>query len=316
MATYYNLSLQNPTDASIPLKFDVSLNIPFIKKPSDYDVSIVRFVLPNFETPLLTFSDNFYKMYMSYNGSSVNQFIQFVSRDSNSSNRSVWDMAQIIQMLNATIGTLYTALDAIVTLPTSDMPYFTYSETSKLITFTANKNYFASSLATPIVISFNSPLLTWLFGLPSFGRIPDALGVPTVYDLLVIDLKNNTVSTNYYAMTAQAPSTDILSDFDRVVITSNLPIANEYSGTATALPIIQDYTPGDLDVSTFYNKIVYNAVTPYRQTRLIGDSAFYSIRMDCYVQNSSGTLFPMLLPPHQGANIKIMFTEHDRNNYA
>jgi hypothetical protein len=221
-----------------------------------------------------------------------------------------------MQMLNATIGTLYTALNAIATLPTTDMPYFTYSETTKLISFTANKNFFASNLSTPIVLSHDESLLTWLYGMPSFGRNIDVNGIPQIYDILVIDFKNNTVSTNYYVMTQQASSFDRMNDFDRIVITTSLPIANEYVGESTALPIIQDYCPADLDISTYYNNMVYNAVVPYRQTRMISDSPFYAVKFDCYTSDIAGTYRPIYLPPNNSANIKLMFIKHERNPFC
>lgn len=322
MALYYNLALQNTTSSYIPLRFDVGLNIPFIDKPSDYDVSIIRFVLPNFDTPITKYSltDNTkYLMTMSYNSNSVTQHVPFVPYTSISGDNNIWDMQQIIQMLNATIGTLYTALNGIATLPTSDMPYFTYSETTKLISYTANKNYFASNLSTPIVVSIDTNLLKWLYGIPLYGRLPNSDGYPTIYDFMVIDLKNNTVSTNYLVMVQQAPTFAQITDFDRIVLTTSLPIANEYLGTTTTLPIIQDYCPADLDISTFHNNIVYNAVVPYRQTRLISDSPFYSIRFDCFIASIGSdpdTLRAMVLPPNCSANIKLMFTKHERNNFA
>lgn len=318
MSIYYNLALQNTTNESIPLRFDVALSIPFIQKPSDYDVSVVRFVLPNFDNPFLTYDTDpdFHNMSMSYNGHTVSHHVDYIPRTSLVNDYSIWDVQQCMQMLNATIGQLYTALNAVVTLPTSDMPYFTYSEETKLITFTANKNYFASNLSTPIVVTIDESLLNWLYGLQSFGRVPNSAGVPTLYDILVIDLHNNHVGTDYLEMTQQASSFDRMTDFERIVLTTNLPIANEYLGTSTTLPIIQDYCPSDISVDTFYNNIVYNAIVPYRQTRLISDCAFYSLRFDCYVAHVNGTLKPMILQPNNSANIKLMFTKHERNNFA
>lgn len=324
MALSYNLNISNTTNAPIPLRFDVPLNIPFLGKPSDYDVSIVRFVLPNFDVPFLTYKDtatlpdgsvvSINDMKMSYNGNSVTQHVNFLPRTTIPNTRGIWDLQQCMQMLNTTIASMYTALNAIATLPTSDMPYFTYSETTQLISFTANKNYFASNLSTPIVVSFDESLLMWLYGFPLYGRdIVD--NTPTTYDMLVVDLKDN-VTGNYIVMTQQAPSFDRMTDFERIILTTNLPIANEYLGTSTALPIIQDYCPADLNVSTFYNNIVYNAITPYRQTRLLSDSPFYSIRVDCYVAKVSGELVPMTLQPHNSANIKFQFIKHDRNPYC
>lgn len=326
MPLYYNMTLQNTTGHSIPLRFDTNLNIPFIDKPSDYDVSIVRFVLPNFENPIMIYKDtatlengttvSINNMKMSYNGNTVTKHVAYIPQTSNVTTQSIWDIQHCILMLNTTISSLYTDLNAIATLPTSDMPYFTYSETTKLISFTANKNYFASSLSTPIVISVDLSLLAWLYGFPLYGHTPDIYGVPTTYDFLVRDLHNNTVNTNYFVMTQQAPSFDRMRDFDRIVITTNLPIQSEYLGTSSTMPIIQDYYPADMSIDQYYNNIVYNAVVPYRQTKLISDVPFYSMKFDCYAADIAGNLTPMILQTNNAANLKLMFSKHSENNYG
>jgi len=314
MSKYYNLTLRNTSGVSIPMRFDIPLNIPFLQKPSDYDVSVIRFKLPNFTTPIMAYSSHpgdLHNMEMRYNGNTVSHHVDMINWSSNPASTNIWTVSNIILMLNTTIGQLYTALNAIATLPTSDMPYFTYDTTTKLIALTANKNYFASSLTTPIILSIDTALLTWLYGLPTYKNFATEM-----LDFVIFDLKNNTYDTNYYRMIQEAPTFDNMATFDRVVLTCNLPIANEYVGESTALPIIQDYVPGDLDISTYFNSIVYNAIVPYRQTRLLSDTPFYSVKFDCYTVDSREIYTIMELPPNGTANIKLMFCLHDRNKYA
>lgn len=308
MSKYYNLQLQNNGTSSIPMRFNTTLSIPILEKPSDWDVSVIRFRLPNYATPLFTYINNYFKMTMSYNNNSSTQDVDFIVRDINLP-LAVFDIQQVIQMLNKTIGDLYTSLNAIATLPTSDMPYFTYNETTKLISYISNKNYFLSSLSTPIVITVNEAVYTWLMGFPAYFN-------GTNYNLQVINESGSNVSGDYITMKQQAPSLDLMSDFGGVLLTSDLPIANEYVGSNISMPIIQDYSPSDLDISTFSNFITYNAIVPYRMTRLISDCSFYSVKFDCYVVNSAGTLSIMELPPNCSANIKLQFIKHERNPYA
>lgn len=312
MPVYYNLVLNNTTNSSIPLRFDQQLNIPFIQKPSEWDVSIIRFVLPNLNTRLFTFVDGDYEMSMYYNGHNIVQPIVYIPHSSDTTFRGVWDIQHMIDMMNATIGTLYTALNAVVTLPTNDMPYFTYDNVTQLISMTANKTYFASNIPLPIIIGINQKMLNFLEGMQFAFSIPNG----TFYEIIVADYNNNEITTGYYTMTQQAPTFAIYSDFNSVVLTTNLPIQNEFLGSATTLPIIQDYCPADLNITTYHNPIVYNSVVPYRQVSMISDQAFYSIRFDCFISNTAGLLTPMTLPPNSSANIKLMFTKKAHNQYA
>lgn len=309
MPIYYNLVLNNTTNSSIPLRFDQQLNIPFIQKPSDWDVSIIRFVLPNFENPIFTFIDGNYDISMSYNGHTVTQQIVYIPETTDTTYRGIFEIQHMILMLNSQIASLYTALNGIVTLPTTDMPFFEYNEGTGLISYVANKSYFASDLSLPIVISVSQTTFKFLQGLPVYSH-------QTYYDLLVRDTGNNELTTGYYTMTQQSPSFANYSDFNSVVLTTNLPIQNEFLGSATTLPIIQDYCPADLNITTYHNPIVYNAVVPYRQVSLVSDQSFYSIRFDCFISNTAGNLTPMTLPPNSSANIKLMFTKKAHNQYA
>jgi hypothetical protein len=306
MSKYITIQTSNTTDDSIPLSFHASYPIPVVSNPCDYDACVIRFKVPNFETPLFTFKENYYKMYMSYNGTSVNKYVTCEERFTPPT-KQVYEYQQIVQMLNATVTSLFGTLGALVTLPTANIPYFTYSETTTLFSFVSHKDYYMTDLATPIVISVNYPLFMWIAGLPC-SQSPNI-------NILVLDAKNN-VSGNYVTMTQQCNTLDLISDFASIVLTSNLPCSNEYVGDFARLPILQDYTPSDLDISTFYNSIVYNAVTPYRQVRLNGNAQIYDITIDAYIVDVNGTLTRCLLPPLQTANIKLMLTEHNRNKYA
>ena len=326
MSLYYNLKLLNTTNTSIPIRFDQQLNIPFIQNPNDWDVSIIRFDLPNFETPIMSFDTSIlYNMTMTYNGHSVTQSLTYVKRTSITNDTFIYDIFQMMEMLNNQIGLLYTALNGIITLPTSDMPFFEYNPVTQLISITGLTANFASSLTLPITLSFDNALMTWLYGMPFYGTLPDSNNTPQLYTILFIDYKINTVNTNYLKMTQQAPSFDNYSSgLSSVVITTNLPIQNEFIGGSTVMPIIQDFVPSDKTVTTYYNRIVYNAIVPYRQVSLVSNSAFYNIKMDCYtasiglnIEKQPDIIYtPMYVPSGGNASIKLMFTKKSHNKYA
>jgi len=324
MPLFYTLQVNNNSGTFSRLTFTANLNIPLMGNPAEYDVSVIRFKLPNYSTPLFTFVDGRYVMYLSYNGTTVSAPVIYIPQNSIVGTRVVFQMQGYIQMLNTTINTLYGLMNAIVTLPTAEQPYFAYNEVTKLITFTANTNDYGETLATPIALYCNEALFQQL-GFPTYWS-------PTAnFRIRVFDTKNNTVSTNYYVMSQQQPTLDLISDFTGIILTTNLPIKNEFSGIGevntgvstgsignfnVATPILQDFVPQDLTMDTYSNSLVYNAITPYRQAELVSNSPFYSIVITAYSVNVAGTSTQLNLPPYGSANIKLMFTKKSENKFA
>lgn len=325
---FYTITVNNTTGIIQPLTFDVNVSRPFLQKPSDYCVSVVRFKIPNYNTPLFRFVDGAYLMTMSYNSVSVTLPVIYIPQNSISGSRTVYEVQGYIEMLNTTIGSLYTALNGLVTLPTSDMPYFTYDEETQLITYTANKQYFLTSIALPIQIQVNQALYQTISGFPTYYD-----NVTDKFLLWVKDYHDNTVTiggTNYIQMTQQNSSIPQMIDFGGLVLTSNMPIANEYIGSTfinpsystqagiqeIVLPVLQDYVPSDFDMSTFWQNLVYNAIVPYRQCSLLSDTPFSNIRIDAYSVNNLGSLSRINISPNGSASIKLMFTKKKENKYA
>ncbi len=194
-----------------------------------------------------------------------------------------------------------------------DLPYFTYNTTTQLISLTANKNYYLNSLTTPIYIGINESLQKLLQGL--LFTVTNPINPPNTY-WFVINNKNNNITGNYVFITQEALYFSNWIDFDSIVITTTMPIANEYQGSNIALPILSDFSPSDITINNFHNPIVYNPATPYRQYPLITESPFYDIKCYCYISSISGELRPIEVGPGQSANIKLMFTPKKTNKYA
>jgi hypothetical protein len=372
-----------------------NLNIPILKKPSDYDVSVVRFNLPGYNIPYFKFptydplidqKDLRFKISLSYNGL-VSTLPVVYDSNLQSTDGYIWEIQAFITMLNQTIQYLYQNLSTLVSIPntytivnptfttgtniftlaghgltngqsfillsplgsinmgvyfvinatlntfqlsntiygpaiigdttgtiqgsTVDLPYFAYSETNQLISFTSNINYYLYNLSNPIKLSINTILLPYLQG---FTTHYDST-LQARYIILVLNTNNN-VSGEYIKMTQSGFYFSNWLDFDSILITTNLPIANEYQGSSTALPILSDFVPSNVSISNFHDPIIYNTITPYRQYPLISDSPIYDITCYCYLSSTSGELRPILIGPGQSANIKLMFTPKKTNKYA
>jgi hypothetical protein len=332
MPLYYTLQYNNVSGVLKPLEFNASFQRPLIENPQEWDVSVIRFKIPNYETPIFTFTDNLYYMSLEYNGTYARLPVKYIPQNDAVNNRHVFEIQGFIAMLNYTIkngdplpaNCLYNEIQKTVMLPTSVMPYFVYDETTKLISLIANDK-FLDTQTTPIRLFVNNALYQMIQGFPTYHytNIHE-------FHLLVQDYYNyNLYNTTYYKMTQQAPSFGLMSDMSGLILTSSLPIQNESTGIQfsvptdvmnqgqqVSVPILQDFIPTELDISTFSKDIVYNAITPYRQVEMISNSPIYNVNVKAYIQNISGTLTQTQMPPYASANIKLMFTKKKDNKYA
>jgi hypothetical protein len=321
---FYTLNVSNQTNIAQKLSFEAnSTSAAILEKPDDYDVSIIRFSIPNINTPILTFKDDYFYMKMEYNGHITAAFpVVYINQNALVSVKSVWDIQNIIDMLNVTLTTCFNTLNGIITLPTSAIPYFIYDEKTCLISFNSDVRYYEASLTNPIKIYYNLPLLNILSGIGSYEVIQGGVSWYLMYP------KNRIINvvSNILTIAQQAPTIDLYSSFKGLVFTTNLPIKNEttsysYIGGNISqpftIPILQDYLPTDLIVSTFYNNIVYNAVgSPYRQTSLVSSTHLTNMKIDVYYLDSSFNLNSITVAPNLSSSIKLMFTKKLQNKYA
>jgi len=301
MQKYINLVQSNVSTEPVALKFNQNTITPFVDNASEYQLTVIRFVLPNFHTPLFKFIDDTYKISMTYKTFSVTESVVYTVR-STPDDHSVYEIQHFIDMLNTTLVTAMTNLNVLVTLPSLDAPYFIYDIDSQLISLVATKAYFDENLTYPLRIYLNNTLFKKICGMPV---ITTAI-TDKDYQILIQDAKNNTYTTGYYQITQQSSSFDNMVDFNSIVMTTSLPIECEFTGQAYGIPILSDYCPTDMTIKNFYNNITYNATYNYRQANLVSNSPIYNFDINCYWSDKAGILTPLKLPVNNSANIKIM----------
>ncbi len=321
MPKWFNIAVSNDTPGSVPLKMTQDLTTFLIERPEEYDASIVRFDIPNYASPLFKFQTDFYYMSMSYNGHSVTFPVAkdpiVLVRD------YIYAWQSYIYMVNDCLQDLWTALNALIVLPSTVVPFFAYDESSRLTSLIVDKSAYLATLPVPIKISVNDAFLTKIGGFPMGFNGQPSTGTNTPFQFLILDLKLNTSinpdnedpSYKAITMTQQDQSFDNIIDLNSVVITTNLPIVKEFQGSATALPIMNDFVINDVTIATFRNRIVYNAITPYRQVHMQGSQPFRNISFDIFYSDAEFNLTPVSLGPNQSASIKIMFTEKRNQIY-
>jgi hypothetical protein len=234
MPKWFNIAVSNDTQGSVPLKMTQDLTTFLIERPEDYDASIVRFDIPNYASPLFKFQTGFYYMSMSYNGHSVTLPVAkdpiVLVRD------YIYAWQSYIYMVNDCLQALWTALNALIVLPSTVVPFFAYNESSRLTSLIVDKSAYLATLPIPIKISVNDSFLTKIGGFPMGFNGQPSTGTNTPLQFLILDLKLNTSVINgvtSITMTQQDQSFDNIIDLTSVVITTNLPIVKEFEGSAT-----------------------------------------------------------------------------------
>lgn len=319
---YYTLTQTN-TDMvkSVPIILDGNLTCYLMEHASDYDVSVIRFSIPNYSSPMFRFIDNGYWIRLAYGVNQVTQPVVYDPVGYSATNRDIYALDLFIRMLNTTLTSLCTAfVSAYGALPSAVVPYFWYDKEAMLIKLYTDSTYDIDAMS-PVSISINNLLIGKLSGFSiggpvafTHGGMNDEIWRINIFDF---NVNHQTISgTDYIVTTEQGIHSDSLIDMEGVIIQSNLPTNNEQLQQAKGLPILQDYALNDENIQLFRNRIVFNAVTPFRQVPMIGDGPLRSVICSVWSVSSDGNITPMLLAPKESAGIKLMFSLKSSNPWA
>jgi hypothetical protein len=320
MPKFFSLSASNPSVGNVPLILSQDLTTFLLDRPEDWDVSIIRFDIPNSTTPMFTFKSNFYYLNMTYNTHSVTLPVSLDPLIT-PANPQFYSWQAYIYLVNECLQNLWTALNALVTLPSTFVPYFVYNEVTQLTSLVVDKATYLSTITNTniITINANDAFLSKISGFPMTFNGQPTTGTNTSFHYLFLDLKTNTSVINgntCLTMTQQDQSFDNITDLTSIVISSNLPVDKEYVGEATAFPILNDFVVNDLTISTFRNRIVYNPPgPPFRQTHMHGSQPFRNVTCQVYLTDPYFNLTPVMLGPNESASIKLMFTPKKEQRY-
>lgn len=160
---YYNIIINNPgnTNNAILANYSEQRDIPLIKTPSDYYMSIIRFSVPGFSIPLLVVPvTDFptippltpYIISLDYNGLTVTINIPYYSRNSNTNNIAnnpnspyyfIYTYQHLIDLINngfvLAMNTLRSlAFGALDNCPT---PFLIFNTQTQLISFITEQYY-------------------------------------------------------------------------------------------------------------------------------------------------------------------------------
>lgn len=205
-------------------KFQQNLDDVFLKTPSEYYLSVVRFSIPCQNIPIwypeiklypnTNINDTVYSVSLEYNGfTSGETFVQFVSENPNAYVRSItvnnpeaetssiyywiYNYQAVVDMINTALATAFTALGvASGGLPVGSVaPYFEFDPVTQLMSLVAQRLFYDVGIALPITVFMNYKLYTYFDSMLSnyLGTNSYNVYLPNGKDFQIIvkDLKNN-----------------------------------------------------------------------------------------------------------------------------
>lgn len=258
---YYNVVINNPGTSDIPANYSEQRDIPLIKNPSDYYMSIIRFSVPGFSIPLLiTPLTNFptqpsltpYALTLQYNDSTVSQNIVFYSRtfgvgpiSQNPNYAFIYTYQHLIDLINNAFQLAMTALNTAASTSFT-APYLIYNAQTQLISLITDNTGFVTpstayntSTPTPpadtVNIFLNKDLYNFFQGINVIF-----LGVFPNYPYWVLVENTN---NNYYPTPYPIGTQTQLIQTQQFNTLNNWNSFNSLAFISKSLPVLKEYTP-------------------------------------------------------------------------
>ena len=211
------------------LTFTDSRDAPYVKDPSDYFFSVIRFhidtntlpaMIPQIQPNQDDINKTIYSFTLTYKTYEFQQFLEFMPQDltcplpkTPNQNGGVQDVSTgyyflqnysfFVKLLNATLDECYLGLKNIVeedgdTLPSNYAPFIVFDNSSGELIFNCDAAAYDSSLSNPINIYLNTAMQVLLsgFGFLTFSHTD---GTGKNYKLLVVnDFNTNVLELEQY----------------------------------------------------------------------------------------------------------------------
>lgn len=331
----YNSTAGNATLAS----YGTTFTSTFIEHPENYYMAIDRIYCPATTIPIFAFQPNTYKIELEYNSVSSGIFyVQWLNADLTTTapkppnGYNVYDFDIFLLMINRTISSAFTALGAMVTLPTgSQAPFFYIDKNTYFLKLQATQAGFDNTTLTAMVINMfmNIPMIQFVNGISnSFQFTPTIANRNISFNFW--NTGNNLVtiagvpylimSTQYGIKTIQAWN----QSKGLLLTTSSIPVgANEY------LPSIdqfnQSYSTSSLTGAKILSNfdfiydgsdtrpllVQYFTSSPYKKIDLLS-VLFNRFDIQVYWYDSFNNIHPIYLNVGEGISIRFVFIK--KNN--
>jgi hypothetical protein len=330
---YYDLTIINNTNKSVPTKFNQTLINTVVDNPHDYYMSCVRFFLDTSSLPIFLFKDNEYWVSIENVGTSTinSQPVIYVPSFPNPTIESypepIYSYQDFIDMINTALATANTAAGTGL-----NPPYMYYNCTSGLIsmlaptgfaTITGNFNiYFNTTLAY-----FFDNVQTYYYGEGLLTHLDVRWIIKNIGSGQNTSALNSSIPAGYYQMSQEYVSLNKWKGASSIAFKSNRTgIRNSYStginnssiqnstvSAGAGLPttqIMTDFIPyiASNDAAGWRGNLLYTPTSQYRLIDLLGNT-LNAIDVEVVWRDQQNNEFPVLNLPGTQASIKLIFVK-------
>ena len=327
---YVNINIDNKTDNVFKIaNFNVTRTIPFIKNPSEYYMTVVRFSAPG-NVPLFIYpndgkvaNNTFYSVTLQSANKTSQKFLihtNYFGPDTNASEAiypfGILYYQHMLNMVNTALAAAFTEVNNAGGVTATAPPFFIYESDTNLFSLIAQERYDpqTSFAGTGIRIYLNIQLHRFFKTIRSeFNGINTSVGRTYIYP--VQDYGNNLTTAisgvPAFEMRGEYANASAWRDFISIVFTT---------GT---LPVRYEETPSEINdkplfrpiVSEFFDNtrgfgrqhIFYEPTAEYKRIDLLGNIPINTIDLDVFWQKRDGTPFALPIPPRSSVKMKILF---------
>lgn len=290
---YYSISITNPnlvSNTHVFATFTETRSTPIIKNPSNYRLSVTRFIIPSSSIPIQLIPIQYnsttptdpnltlYSITLSAGGHTVQQYIEWITEDVEATipppptptspaintnyqqYYSLYNYQHFCDIVNTAFSTAFTTLKGLITLSSAMPPILTYDGKTQLFTFYVEETYISDG----INLYMNSLMAGLFFG--SLNLI--TLGHDTVTgkdcQLVIQNTYNNVwpagtlnfdLANGYYSFQQQFVNvnTPVWQSLSQIVITSDLPTASQLVPNLTSTGVQQQSQSNFKPILTDFN---------------------------------------------------------------
>ena len=315
---YYNIDIRKPPDyESKNLPYQAEFNEtrvePILKKPSDYELAVVRFSIPSQNIPIFLWKENSLSVSIKYLTSVFTVILQFIPNSPGGSydyyGPSIWNYQDLIDSINAGLLSSFNSFVAgtpsFVGKPILP-PYMTYTAQTELCSLVAPVEY-DTTITNPVYIYFNNNLANYFPALQNFGTADATLNKW----IRVKDNFNNRSTiggNNYYTITEEYNTLFLWNDLQKIVLeTDTIPVNNELLGSQTnkTRKIITDFEP--LSSINDRSAIQFYPQGALRFYDLVSNYPLTNMNVKIYWADKAGVQYPIYLNDTDNLTIKLYF---------
>lgn len=335
---YYDISLENTSTIPIQASLFENRNVPLIKNPNDYFLSVVRFCIPTAYIPIFVWQESptvantpnntYYSVTIRRAGTDYRTFLVYVPQNNLSSVDPnylfVYSYQQFIDAINIALNTSFMAAGGTATQP----PYLIYDAATGLISLIGEYAY--ANVAGEYEIYMNAPLFAFFDNFLS-----KRLGYNQVNGKDVLLYVENTGNNDYmshppgyplsgtnnaYKMQQEYCSLFNWSSARSIVFISNtIPVASEninaqiqgtQSNGTNSRKILTDFEfqiQTGVSNNSLRSYIQYYPQGPYRLIDLESNQPLYQTDIQLYFETEDQKLYPLFINPNEYISIKLMF---------